>query len=357
MKNGAAVCGGYAGYGEPVPDERDPAAHVTTLDGEDAAYHVVVGADDAILDGFTVTGGLANGADDDGFGAGMFNDCVYGLKVTECTFSGNTADSLGGGMRNHGSFITVCDCAFIVNTSSWGDGGGIHNRNSLSILTSCAFWGNSAVRGGGVANEYSSPPLTDCTFSGNTATLDGGGVYNWWYSWPTLSNCVFSGNTASSCGGGIHDDDLCASTVANCTFSGNDAGVRGGAISCWRSPGLSATNVVLWGNTAPAGPEIYDGGTPRTVTYSNIQGGYAGTGNIDADPLFVDADGADNVVGTPDDDLRLSTGSPCIDAADGDAAPPLDKDGLLRHDDPAVEPNTGVGAITYADMGAYEHQP
>ena len=82
-----------------------------------------------------------------------------------------------------------------------------------------------------------------------------------------------------------------------------------------------------------------------------------GTGNIDADPLFVDADGVDNIVGTADDNLRLSTGSPSIDAADGDVAPTLDKDGNSRVDDPAIA-NTGVGAtVDYADMGAYEFQP
>ncbi len=64
----------------------------------------------------------------------------------------------------------------------------------------------------------------------------------------------------------------------------------------------------------------------------------------------------DNVVGTVDDDLRLSTGSRCIDAADGDAAPALDLDGNPRSDDPATL-DTGVGGIPYTDMGAYEYQP
>jgi hypothetical protein len=87
------------------------------------------------------------------------------------------------------------------------------------------------------------------------------------------------------------------------------------------------------------------GATP-TVTYSDIQGGYPGVGNIDADPLFVDAAGGD---------LRLSTGSPCIDAANGPWAPEFDLDGNPRVDDTAT-PNTGLGP-PWADIGAYEYQP
>jgi len=70
-------------------------------------------------------------------------------------------------------------------------------------------------------------------------------------------------------------------------------------------------------------------------------------GNIDADPFFI-SPASGNV--------RLRPGSPCIDAADGDLAPAMDIVGYPRFDDPNM-PNTGTGAITYADIGAYEHYP
>ena len=103
----------------------------------------------------------------------------------------------------------------------------------------------------------------------------------------------------------------------------------------------------MWNDTAPTAPEIYnDGIVTCVVEYSDIGGSYPGTGNINADPLFV---------GPSVGDLRLLPGSPCIDAADGDAAPATDIDGRARWDDPDTEPNTGTGPIIYADMGASEY--
>jgi hypothetical protein len=95
--------------------------------------------------------------------------------------------------------------------------------------------------------------------------------------------------------------------VMNCTFSGNSA-VWGGGMWNTRSSSPTVTNCVLWGDNLD---EISGNGSP-TVTYSNVQGGFPGTGNIDADPLFVDpANG----------DFRLSPGSPCIDAGDNSIFP------------------------------------
>ncbi len=93
--------------------------------------------------------------------------------------------------------------------------------------------------------------------------------------------------------------------------------------------------------------------SPAVITSSLVQGGWPGEGNIDADPLFVDPDGADDVTGTLDDDFRLNEGSPCIDAGDN-AAPELparDLDGNPR----VADGNGDIVAVV--DMGAYEVQP
>jgi hypothetical protein len=100
------------------------------------------------------------------------------------------------------------------------------------------------------------------------------------------------------------------------------------------------TNGIFWGN----GEDING---PFEASYSDFEIEVAGDGNIMAEPLFVDPGNGD---------FHLQAGSPCIDAADGDTALALDLEGNSRVDDPGTT-NTGVGAITYADIGAYEYQP
>jgi hypothetical protein len=87
------------------------------------------------------------------------------------------------------------------------------------------------------------------------------------------------------------------------------------------------------------------------ATYCNVEGGWEGEGNIDADPLFVDPD---------NDDYRLAAGSPGIDAGDNTAVPleiTTDLDGNPRFHDDLGSPDTGiVDARPPVDMGAYEFQ-
>jgi len=105
---------------------------------------------------------------------------------------------------------------------------------------------------------------------------------------------------------------------------------------------------------------------PAIVTYSDVQGGYPGTGNIDADPMFHDTDGPDDTLGTEDDNLRLLPDSPCIDAGDNTAVPAdtadLDGDGDTSEPIPFdLDGNRRIvdgdrDGISTVDMGAYESQ-
>jgi hypothetical protein len=182
-------------------------------------------------------------------------------------------------------------------------------------------------------------------------------------------NCTFSGNSTNSNGGGI--GNLSQIVLFNSSLTGNNGGNGGGLVGL---PGSSAEihNTILWGNQ---GVEIgLQGDATANVSYSVIEGGYAGGINIiTQNPLFVDADGTDNQFGTWDDDLHLSAGSPAIDAGDNTRLPadladsdgdsnfaesiPWDSDQDNRRvDDPATG-DTGNGTAPLVDIGADEFAP
>jgi len=308
---------------------------VTTIDANGLNSSVVKceSGEDAntVLEGFTITGGNANGPDpNDKHGGGMLN-ISSNPTVTGCTFISNSA-SRGGGMYNYLSSPTVTNCIFTINSAELG-GGGMYNRESSLTLINCTFTHNSTAYGGGMFNiGTSSPTVTNCTFSGNTAT-NGGGMYSNGTS-PTVTNCTFSGNWAKWDGGGM---------LNNSSYP-------------------LVTNCIVWNNTW--GQITYTNTTSPIpmVTYSDVQ--YAngeswfGDGCIEADPLFVNAASGD---------LRLlSDASPCVDAGDNSALPAdttdLDNDGntveaipIDLYGNPRVFDGDENGSAI-VDMGSYEYR-
>jgi parallel beta-helix repeat protein len=220
--------------------------------------------------------------------------------ITNCTISDNSADYGGGIFCDDDSSPKITNCTISGNSADdWG--GGIHCDESSPTITNCTISGNSAVsEGGGIfCFDDSSPKITNCTISGNSADgWDGGGIYCY-YSSPMITNCTISDNSAEDWGGGI----CCwgsSPTITNCTISGNSAGFGGGIYCFVSSP--TVVNSILWGDS-PDEIYLYDEDSSIDITYSDIEDGWAGVGNIDADPLFVG-----------DGDYHLTADSPCIDA-------------------------------------------
>ena len=164
------------------------------------------------------------------------------------------------------------------------------------------------------------------------ADCDTAYVQSFTYTATVFSNCFMSHleNVFVVAGG--------SAVVNNCTIvESEDVGdVREGA-------SLAISNSILWSSL------LADGPGETTVAYSDVQGGWPGIGNIDADPMFVDPSNGD---------YRLAPGSPCIDAGDNTAVPAgilTDLDGNRRF---------VIGTTMFqstaeprVDMGAYEYQP
>jgi len=304
--NGVALKGGYAGFGSPDPNARDITKYETILSGDlngddgpnfanndENCYHVVTGSgtnETAVIDGFTITAGNAEGDfewhDPHLNGAGMINEEGH-PTVTGCKFLHNHVQAYGGGMWNYGS----------------------------------------------------DPALTNCVFFGNQAEGGGGGICNREYSSPTITNCLLWGNTTDGWGGGIENFTGCNAVLINCTITNNTSGLSSGGGMHNDSSNPKLTNCIVYGNKSSWGSaEIYSQIADWLGLINNsCIGGWTsdleGTGNHGEDPLFVDSDGADNIIGTEDDNFHLLPGSPCLDAGENSVVPPsltLDLDGKAR---------------------------
>jgi len=298
LKNGVILKGGYAGYGEPDPDKRDIETYETILSGDldgndvdvhdpcdllteptrsENSYHVITNSnidETAVLDGFTITAGNANGSPDDQHdcGGGMFNNGrrnPCNPTVTGCTFIANSAAQLGGAMFNYGhgdgeANPIINNCTFLHNAARY-EGGGMFNWEAHSAVTNCTFAGNySHDCGGAMSNVGSNPTLRNCTFSDNFTTYMGGAMNNWEYANPSLTDCIFSGNSADF-GGGMNNDIASSPTLINCTFIGNTANNDGGGMCNGYPSSPTLTNCLFTGNSADKGGGIYNGRNSNTM--------------------------------------------------------------------------------------------
>jgi hypothetical protein len=416
--NGVIITGGFAGYGEPDPNARDIDLYETILSGDlsgndsgitnpadlltdptrsENSYHVFSanGIDEtAVLDGFTITGGNANGdasvADD--CGGALFNYNIAAPTIRNCKFVLNAAVKYGGAVYSQTySDPTLIDCTFTENFAN--KGGAMMNRSTCNpTLIGCTFEGNLAPsQGGAISNSAADTVLINCIFTGNWAGW-GGAIYNNDVEDLKIGNCFFSSNSAVFAGGAILNY-ACGSAslrILNNSFWGNSAGANGGGAVYNDNSSPTVGNCILWGNTAGIGPQIaLVNSANLTCIFSDVQQGQteifkdSGStidwreGNIDLDPLFADPGGPDNIPGTRDDNLHILGGSPCIDSGsnymvpqdsadldgDGDVTEltPFDIDGEPRFVDDPASPNIGLSIPGYydimVDMGADEIGP
>ena len=277
---------------------------------------------------------IANTADTDG---GAIGNAQSSPTLTDCTFTANDAHSNGGAIYNSAGTPILKDCTFSDNMAFAG--AGIDNQNSNAILIDCKFNGNSTEEyGAAINNRTSSPQITRCIFNGNIAHDFGGGAVCNWSSSPTIRNSLFTANVSIEYGGAIMNN-VSNLVLFNCTFSNNSGSGSAVAFFSYSVPQdppstMQAANCIFF----DGGDEIWKNEeTDISITYSDVQGGWPGIGNIDADPMFVE-------FGI--DDYHLLPDSPCLDAGDPDYVALPDETDLDGN------PRVVNGRI---DMGAYEH--
>ena len=256
-----------------------------------------------------------------------------------------------------GKAITVCsekgpmNCIIDCQGTTIEPHRGYHfhsQENEHSILKGFTIINGYANKlGGAIYCDYSSPAIMNCIFKGNASGLKGGAVHSTG-SKPRLTNCIFSENTAQG-GGGLHTSAVYGSDqgpiMVNCTFTKNFANNErgGGGVYCDSTGRTTLNSCILRDNKFK-----YGGGQNAQVYLPNpvvnycciegLTGSLGGTDNIDADPLFADANGGD---------YHLRYGSPCINA--GTNNPP----GGLPETDLDGNPRIINGIV---DMGAYEFE-
>ncbi|MEM9801805.1 MAG: right-handed parallel beta-helix repeat-containing protein [Planctomycetota bacterium] len=344
LRSGVGVYGGFIG-GESHPDERQKTGGVffsllsadlngddgTTFTNVDNSYHVVrTGMSDetAVLDGFVIYGGNADGS------------------------SGGNSDRGGGILALNGSSPTIRNCVFDGNSSSFGGGAGYIN-GAAPRFVDCEFIGNSGGAFGGAFDIATGGQVEfdRCWFEGNTAAR-AGALEIFATSLVTVTNSVFVDNVATggSGGGAIWIGSGGSTRIRSCTIVGNSATFQAQGGIRVESASPSVVNTILWNNQGPGGAQgaANQVSPGANVTYSIVEGGVPGAGNLSTMPNFVDLAGRD---------LRLALPSVGVDAGDSGALPPgtiADADGGRRAVDEPSTPDAGTGPGPAIDIGAYE---
>jgi len=233
----------------------------------------------------------------------------------------------GGGVYCSGSSPTIINCIITNNQSGdkyvyWSGGGGIYCRSSNAKFINCVVSNNyTRNRGGGIwCYDGGTVQILNCVFTGNEAdyvssmgTWSYGGGISCHRANAKLKNCLIVNNWAHDFSGGINFNRS-TSTVSNCTIVNNQADERTGGIYQYLST-VTIENSIIRGNTDPSSEQLRGA---FTVSYSDIEGGYTGRGNIDADPLFVTGPLGDYYLSQTN--AGQASTSSCVDAGNNAAA-------------------------------------
>ncbi len=236
---------------------------------------------ESVLDGLTIQGGYAPETGDFSNGGGILCQNSSPL-IIGCTIKNNTVPGgYGGGVFLDQSSADWFECT-IINNSAIHRGGGIYCNESSPFIFDCTVANNESLIGGGFYFELSSAVVNNCHISSNSAQYYGGIACS--SSDTIILNSLISVNEGIALGGAVGCDDS-SPRLINCVITGNSSFMCGGVVvSAFGAPIIK--NSILW-NNENAEISIWENEGDPDVTYSLIEGGFEGIGNIDGDPLFV----------------------------------------------------------------------
>jgi hypothetical protein len=261
------------------------------------------------------------------------NSVVDGLTITNgwgpFEMGEPFEESVGGAIYCNNGSPTIRNCIITDNMASgpadpfsWveGMGAGVYCRDANIILDNCLIRDNGALPGwsaptfpetlggGGIYVSGGTATIENCTISNNAAGVGGAVIGSG--NQINLVNCLISGNIAFWGAAAKVDTN---SVITNCTIVYNECTQRDGVVDCTTLADIVIDNCIIWGNI---GPRIISG--DPEVVYSDIQGGWPGEGNIDADPCFVSGPLGDYYLSQAGAGQVLD--SPCVDTGSDLAA-------------------------------------
>ena len=232
-------------------------------------------------------------------------------------------------------------------TYTWRGGGGIFSFQASPTIRYSVITANQVVnpgdvdgaQGGGILCFGGDPLIHNTVITSNRADYGGGLVVD--YSGTTVRNTIISNNTggASFGGGGVWTIGAGSAPIVleNCTVVKNNSPTAAGALYVWSST-VTVRSSILWGNSQTVGGPVYTrNGGQMLASYSDVEEGWTGDGNIDADPAF-----------TSPATFLLVAASPCIDAGDPDPAAQDPEDSA----EPGFADWPAMGGLRN-DMGAF----
>jgi hypothetical protein len=311
----------------------------------DAGAILVSDGSSLTVDNTLFTGNTASSG-----GAIEVPDAASTLSVTDSQFTGNIANlqGLGGAVATFEMSPSFIGCAFTDNTANFGGAisayGGSPGDPTTLFLVDTTFTGNTANNIAGAINSAFDNVVSaiNCVFTNNSAQYAAGTVFLYladgdYEAAEGFIDCVFSDNDVNSDDASAIATSAASPSIINCTFTGNTSN-DGSTINGTNGSNLTITNSIVYGDIGSS--EISgDGSGSTTVTYSDVEGGYSGAGNIDGNPDFVDAP---SNLGLSADSAALNDGSYSAITATG----------VLT--DVVGQPRTVDGTV---DMGAYESTP